>query len=75
MTQTNPIGPEKWLQRDRFTRTRVPTLSLRQRIPTDWHYDSPAYAGDPEMDWESETEQPREPRSPLTEALTRSKSH
>lgn len=75
MTQTNPIGQEKWLQRDRAVRSRVPGLSLRQRTPTDWHYDSPAYAGDPEMDWESEPERPREPRSPLTEALTRSKNH
>ncbi|MDF2630162.1 MAG: hypothetical protein K0R39_3993 [Symbiobacteriaceae bacterium] len=46
---------------------RVPALSLRQAIPSDWHHDRPAYAGDPDMDWINLPEPPREPRWGLKE--------
>lgn len=45
----------------------APPLSLRQAAPADWHHDRPAYAGDPDMDWENRPEPPREPRWGLVE--------
>lgn len=40
----------------------APLLSLREPVPSDWHHDRPAYAGDPDMDWINLPEAPREPR-------------
>ncbi|HWI52528.1 MAG TPA: hypothetical protein VNT01_10360 [Symbiobacteriaceae bacterium] len=45
----------------------VPALSLREPVPSDWHHDRPAYAGDPDMDWVSLPEPPREERWGLKE--------
>lgn len=42
-------------------------LSLRQPVPSDWHHDQPAYAGDPDMDWINLPEPPREPSWGLRE--------
>lgn len=41
---------------------RNASLSLRQTVPTDWHHDRPAFAGDPYMDWESQPDPPVESR-------------
>lgn len=39
---------------------QAPALSLREPVPSDWHHDRPAYAGDPDMDWINLPEAPRE---------------
>jgi hypothetical protein len=44
-----------------------PVLSLERAVPADWHDDRPAYAGDPDMDWEHRPEPPAEPRWVLAE--------
>jgi len=46
---------------------RAPALSLREPVPSDWQHDRPAYAGDPDMDWVSLPEQPRDVRWGLKE--------
>ena len=46
---------------------QAPDLSLRQSVPSDWHHDRPAYAGDPDMDWINLPEPPREPNWGLRE--------
>jgi hypothetical protein len=48
-------------------RRPVPPLSLGRSVPAGWHDDRPAYAGDPDMDWESKPEPPAEPRWDLAE--------
>lgn len=45
----------------------APALSLREPVPSDWRHDRPAYAGDPDMDWISLPEAPRELRWGLKE--------
>lgn len=37
-------------------------LSLRHLVPSGWHEEGPAFAGDPFFDWESKPEPPRAQR-------------
>lgn len=62
------------LPRPRQASARSATaLTLRHPAPAEWRRDLPAYAGDPDMDWESRPEPPMEPRLILTEARPRTR--
>lgn len=60
MTQNQAAVRRDGFPPDQTLRRLVPPLSLKQAVPSDWHRDPPAFAGDPFMDWESAPEPPQE---------------
>lgn len=72
---TNTLHEHEGQRRIPAARRSVPSLSLRQTVPADWHDDRPAYAGDPDMDWENKPEPPAEPKWGSRPMVTRSGGH